>query len=808
MALDIGTLVANLEVNGAGASSGLAKAETQLTSQAKGTGSKMGTALGGGITSALKAGLGIAAGFAAFKGVTDFIKGSVSAGEELNSTLERSNVVFDKSATSVQAWAGTTDKSLGLSEQAALEYASQLGNVYDQLGFASDASASMAEETTTLAVQIGAFKKQDPSDVIAKITAGFRGQYRGLAQLVPGITAAKVAQEAMSETGKKNANTLTAQEKATATLALVQKGSGNAQKFYADTAGEMGRQQAIFDAELDNMKAKLGQDAIPLLTTLARIAADDVIPAVETAGQDLEQLAKDINGLPSPVKAAGASLLALVLLGPEIRELADSVGNNLGDALETARIQALYMKDDFAKAGGGVKGLAVAIGSGASAGLRGAASGLLDVIGGPWGAAFLGASAAVGVLISKHAAAQQQISTYTAAIKADSGALAENTRAAVVNALSKTDAFNQARQLGINLEDLTDDLLGNADAQGRVNAALDAYKPSAAVRSGDSLQSTAAKLSETLGSNSSALGKAATAANQYGQAMGPTAAATDGASTAQDGLGTSTDTTTGAITKQTAAVKTQVETFDDAITHALGLRSANRDYQQSLDDATKSLKENGKTLDSHTQKGRDNAAALDAVVSAIQGQIDAESRSGTITDTARAKLNKERDALITLATKFYGSRDAAKAYVDKLLQIPKTVNTKVNLTFKQQGSSLQQAINSYLGKTGIPGLPSHNPPSANGNIFYAQGGENHVAQIGSGNTRTWDEPETGGEAYIPLALSKRTRSAAILSKVAQQFGMTGGMGIGEVIHIDNFNAQGQSPDAVAARLAFQLTAAG
>lgn len=61
--------------------------------------------------------------------------------------------------------------------------------------------------------------------------------------------------------------------------------------------------------------------------------------------------------------------------------------------------------------------------------------------------------------------------------------------------------------------------------------------------------------------------------------------------------------------------------------------------------------------------------------------------------------------------------------------------------------------------------------SANGNIFYANGGENHSAQIAPGGVRIWAEPETGGEAYIPLAQSKRGRSQMILADVARQFGM-------------------------------------
>jgi phage-related protein len=67
---------------------------------------------------------------------------------------------------------------------------------------------------------------------------------------------------------------------------------------------------------------------------------------------------------------------------------------------------------------------------------------------------------------------------------------------------------------------------------------------------------------------------------------------------------------------------------------------------------------------------------------------------------------------------------------------------------------------------------------ANGGLFkslkhFANGGfENHIAQIAkpSSTLRVWAEPETGGEAYIPLASSKRARSTAILDEVASRFG--------------------------------------
>ncbi|WP_020116831.1 hypothetical protein [Streptomyces canus] len=67
------------------------------------------------------------------------------------------------------------------------------------------------------------------------------------------------------------------------------------------------------------------------------------------------------------------------------------------------------------------------------------------------------------------------------------------------------------------------------------------------------------------------------------------------------------------------------------------------------------------------------------------------------------------------------------------------------------------------------------PFSNNGNIFrhFADGGmEDHQAQIASGGPiRVWAEPETGGEAYIPLATSKRGRSRQI---AAETVGILGG----------------------------------
>lgn len=81
------------------------------------------------------------------------------------------------------------------------------------------------------------------------------------------------------------------------------------------------------------------------------------------------------------------------------------------------------------------------------------------------------------------------------------------------------------------------------------------------------------------------------------------------------------------------------------------------------------------------------------------------------------------------------------------------------------GSQLKNAdgsVTDYYAQGGI---------QQRGVRHFADGSENHVAQIApAGAWRVWAEPETGGEAYVPLAPSKRTRSRAITEETVRRLG--------------------------------------
>lgn len=181
-----------------------------------------------------------------------------------------------------------------------------------------------------------------------------------------------------------------------------------------------------------------------------------------------------------------------------------------------------------------------------------------------------------------------------------------------------------------------------------------------------------------------------------------------------------------------------------------------------------------------------NDVPADAVLAAVLTAINNGEESVTI----NGKDHKAQDLLALLRQKIRGSEDDVKvgayarpAYmeVDELGR--KVRNTHANIQVGADGSGVNRYINgvagSVLGTAYINIKPvggkMFNSMQADGSVldFYGGGGirEQHVAQIApAGAWRVWAEEETGGEAYIPLAPSKRSRSEAILAEVARRFG--------------------------------------
>lgn len=190
----------------------------------------------------------------------------------------------------------------------------------------------------------------------------------------------------------------------------------------------------------------------------------------------------------------------------------------------------------------------------------------------------------------------------------------------------------------------------------------------------------------------------------------------------------------------------------------------------------------------------------------LKGRIDAikgKSARVTVTNTGAdslVRLKGRIDAIRSKSERVTVTNTGSDSLVRLKSRIDAIRSKSVRVTASTSGegavSALQRRINSVRGKTvtvRVNTVGSVPRAFADGGIvngkgvqMFANGGfwlgrqldqrirhlaENHVAQIApAGAYRVWAEPETGGEAYIPLARTKRSRSEDILSQVASHFG--------------------------------------
>lgn len=295
------------------------------------------------------------------------------------------------------------------------------------------------------------------------------------------------------------------------------------------------------------------------------------------------------------------------------------------------------------------------------------------------------------------------------------------------------------------------------------------------------------------------LGISATKSHLLQLAMGDLGTESDNASSSAEDASGSIDDVQQSADDAAQAVSDLVKALENLDNGQIDASEAAVAMQQAISDATQAAKDNGATLDINTQKGRDNKKALDDIASSALSLLGAQEQAGASTDELSASTQSARDSFIAVAEKMGMSAQQAQDLADKYGLIPKDVETIVGANTAPAEATLDQLMadikkrnaNVTIGLTG-PGAKyvyGAGVPQAKGSVldFFADGGfgrpmtrrEHHVAQIApAGAWRVWAEPETGGEAYIPLAPSKRARSLDIFAETGKRLGVQGFAGGG------------------------------
>jgi TP901 family phage tail tape measure protein len=266
---------------------------------------------------------------------------------------------------------------------------------------------------------------------------------------------------------------------------------------------------------------------------------------------------------------------------------------------------------------------------------------------------------------------------------------------------------------------------------------------------------------------------------QYQQAISGAAASNTGLAQGFGNAQQNASTLKQSMDELISAGESVMGIFNQLNGAAIGVSDAEIAAENAARSFKKALEDSGGSLDITTEKGGAARSALnDLAKKAAQAGQAVYNQTGSA-QAAAAEIGKYRQKMIDAAIAAGMARDKAQALADSLLSMPKAVPITITTRYQTIGNP----TNVYNATTGQRKVGnSRNPNEAHGGVlqFFDDGGFSgaawssdaaHVAQIApAGAWRTWAEPETGGEGYIPLAMSKRARSTAILADINRRFG--------------------------------------
>jgi TP901 family phage tail tape measure protein len=574
---------------------------------------------------------------------------------------------------------------------------------------------------------------------------------------------------------------------------LYQQGQGGIQGWI-NKVNDSGNASRTAATKLNNLAGDLEQLRGSLETALIQTGSG-ANGALRQLTQTATGAVNVFNDLPAGVQSATiwiAGISGAALLGAKGLIFITTTGRDAKVALEAL-------------------GLTSARTAALTGGLRTALGATAAFMAGPWGVAIAAGVGLVAAWAATKKDAAKATQEFTSAIQSDSGALGANTRAAVANKLEQEGVLKAAQSAGVNLGSLTDAVLGNSQAYNQVNDQIQAFvtQTNAAARSGKISADDAAKriaaamsLKEALEGQGGAIKASADAAKRQAAATKGTVAPQQQAAVVARQHASSEDALAKALHDASSTADDLRKALDALTKNAIDLEEANIAQARAAQAATKAATK-------HRGASLDEREALIKLVKADQDQLVAMKQSGATSDQLTSKMGSQRAAFLKVAAQMHINKARARELADQYFHIPKDVSTQVKTpgigdairASKDMGSAVRDipkthntTITAEIGaamanlsrvRSAIVKLPGGGTArvasgryadggirryAAGGIRSFAGGGHDMPPHVATASTIIYGEPETGGEAYIPLGPGKRARSTALLAEVANEFG--------------------------------------
>jgi TP901 family phage tail tape measure protein len=216
---------------------------------------------------------------------------------------------------------------------------------------------------------------------------------------------------------------------------------------------------------------------------------------------------------------------------------------------------------------------------------------------------------------------------------------------------------------------------------------------------------------------------------------------------------------------ETASAKDRLDAWKQTVESIFGVEQSVFDattrWGSALEELTTTFLENGAGIDSTTEKGRENRAALSSAAESALELAEAYMAAGR-TDEAAWMLANTRDALFEAADAAGIAKGDMEAYLTTLGLTPRQIETLIQATIDPAGLAATDAALDELARDRVATIQAYyaDPATRHFGDYYERerrwGGLQSYRWGGIPQARyanrtmyQWAEPATGGEVFVP-----------------------------------------------------------
>ena len=477
---------------------------------------------------------------------------------------------------------------------------------------------------------------------------------------------------------------------------------------WTDAVSESGYASEIAAQKTDNLKGDLEQLGGAVEASFIRIgeAGNGILrPIVQTITDVIDAFADLPSGVQQGVVAIGLVMGAAAGLHKVFGHLETSTstfGRTLGlvvDPIQRVKTassdvqQGMQMvKAAFMSPQAQIETFGTTIGKtqGIMAGVKAGATGIMDLMGGPWGVAISAGIAVLGSLIQQHQRAKERVDELAESLRGGASAAEYFGKA-----LSKSEGsmytegfFNKLKngfddvwdavdKVGIKHSEFVDAITGDKAAYDSIaNSVNEWYKSQNLIgqwfdSSGnvvlESLSEQQKNYQQALESTKAQEESAQEAARQKTAALlegkdatSEYAAATGEAADADQILSDQFGATTDGVNELATALSEVISALDTYYGFARSETDALLDLRSGYLDLEESVKKNGATLDTYTEKGIANRQALNDLAKSAVKAAEAQAQNGRSIDEINGTMNEAHDKFVQYAQAMGASADDAE----------------------------------------------------------------------------------------------------------------------------------------------------